>query len=175
MMQPSTLRNPLPASRHHEVALADYRAQRAAALAQFAATNRIQPLWRALTRATDMLLAQVAAHAEVTLVAVGGYGRGELFPFSDVDVLVLVPEGARGAADGAVAQVLQQVWDMNIPVSHATRSLDETIMAAQNDSTITAALMDARLISGERGSFLALKKTAARGSVRPNPARICGG
>lgn len=158
MVQTSTSRTLSPALVHNEAAFAEYQAARAAALTQFVASSRIQPLWRALTRATDMLLLQVAAGAQVTLIAVGGYGRGELFPFSDVDVLVLVTEDVTDAADAAVANVLQQLWDMNIPVSHATRTLDETIAVAQTDATITAALMDARYISGHRASFLALKK-----------------
>lgn len=123
---------------------------------------RIRPLWRSLTRATDALLTEVAAHRGVTLIAVGGYGRSELFPFSDVDVLVLVPEGAPATADADVARALQQMWDMQIPVSHATRTLDQTLVAARGDSSITTALMDARFLCGDRAAYLALKKRLRR-------------
>jgi len=147
-----------PVTVSNAAAFAQYCAARAAALTQFTASHRIQPLWRTLTRATDALLAQVAADAQVTVIAVGGYGRSELFPFSDVDVLVLVPSGVSDGLDSRVAHVLQQLWDMSIPVSHATRTLDEAVDAARADASITAALMDARYISGNRAAYLALKK-----------------
>ncbi len=146
-------------SASHAAAFAQYCASREEALEQFAVGHRIQPLWRALSKATDGLLAHIASSADhVTIIGVGGYGRGELFPFSDVDVLVLVPEGSSSAIDSMVANVLQHLWDMRIPVSHATRTLDQTIEDAKNDSSITAALMDARHISGNRAAYLALKR-----------------
>ncbi|MFZ4541459.1 MAG: [protein-PII] uridylyltransferase [Rickettsiales bacterium] len=157
-----------PALLTNKTALAQYREQRDAALTQFAGSSRIQLLWRNLTKATDALLAQVAAGAEVTLVAVGGYGRSELFPFSDVDVLVLVPK-ASASVDSAVAMVLQQLWDMQIPVSHATRTLEESIEAARQDSSITAALMDARYISGNRAAYQQLKKRLRADVFGQNP------
>jgi [protein-PII] uridylyltransferase len=151
-------------------AFAQYCTLREQALAQFAHAHRIQALWRSLTGATDALLAQVAKAAPaVTVIAVGGYGRGELFPFSDVDVLVLVPAGSSTAIDAEVAEVLQQLWDMQIPVSHATRTLDETIDEARNDSSITAALMDARYVSGNRTAYLALKKRLRSDIIGVNP------
>lgn len=135
-------------------ALDAYRAARATAITQFQAHPRIQPLWRGLTKATDRLLAEVAGG--LTVIAIGGYGRGELFPYSDVDVLVLTRAGAED--DSVIAATLQQLWDGRIPVSHATRSMAETIEASRRDATITAALMDARFVCGHRASYLALKK-----------------
>ncbi len=154
----------MPASVISHAAFTHYRAARAAAMAQFQSHHRIQTLWRELTRATDVLLAQVAGEAGLTLLAVGGYGRSELFPFSDVDVLVVAHASAATKADDAIARVLQQLWDMQIPVSHATRSIEETVAAAQRDSTVAAALMDARLIAGDRKAYLALKRRL-RGEV----------
>ena len=169
MIETSTVQDKMRASPHHAAAFADYCASREAALTQFASNHRIQPLWRMLARATDQLLAQVAKRSDVTLVAVGGYGRGEMFPFSDVDVLVLVGEGDRDGMDRAVGEVLQHLWDMHVPVSHATRTLDETIDAARVDSTITAALMDARYISGNRSAYLSLKRRIRREVIGQAP------
>lgn len=135
-----------------------YCTARDAALQHFAQHSRVQVLWRSLTSATDALLAEMAKSTSITLVAVGGYGRGELFPFSDVDVLVLVPEKAPANLDDAIARVLQQLWDMQIPVSHATRTIEETMEAAARDHTIGAALMDARYISGNRTAFQIMKR-----------------
>ncbi len=154
MPQPTTSPARPPAKAAHSEALATYRAARAAAIAQFMSQHRIQPLWRGLTKATDRLLAEVAG--ELTVIAVGGYGRGELFPFSDVDVLVLTREV--GEDDHSIARALQQLWDLAIPVSHATRSLEETVAAAKADASIAAALMDARFLCGHRAGYLALKK-----------------
>ncbi len=131
--------------------------------------GRIQTLWRRLARATDALLHSVAADAQVTLLAVGGYGRSEMFPFSDVDVLLLVPDGADPKADAAVTHVLQQLWDMQIAVSHATRTLEETLAAARADSSVAAALMDLRYISGSRTAYLALKRRLRSEVFGQNP------
>ncbi|MES2984466.1 MAG: [protein-PII] uridylyltransferase [Pseudomonadota bacterium] len=150
-------------------ALARYQQARAAAIGQFSRVSRIQPLWNSLTSSTDALLAQVVAGADLTLIAVGGYGRRELFPFSDVDVLLLVHGDGSPQAQEAIARVLQQLWDMHIAVSHATRTLEETIGAAREDSSIAAALMDARYIAGQRAPYLALKKRLRAEVVGQNP------
>lgn len=136
-----------------------YIAAREDAFATFSAAQRIQPLWRNLTRATDLLLQQVNLPAGVTLVAVGGYGRCELFPFSDVDVLILLPQEASAGQEQQVVALLQSLWDRQIPVSHATRTIEETVALAKGDATICAALMDARHVAGDRGPYLALKRT----------------
>jgi [protein-PII] uridylyltransferase len=158
MSQPTTQTAMMKAQRAHDDSFAQYCESRAAALTQFAANQRVQSLWRSLTKATDALLVQVANEAGITLLAVGGYGRGEMFPFSDVDVLVLVEKCTNANIDEAVERVLQQLWDMHIPISHATRTLEECIKAAQSDATITASLMDMRYLAGDRAAFLALKK-----------------
>ena len=134
-----------------------YLHTRQQALDSFANGERIQSCWRALTQATDTLLAKVA-DTQLTLVATGGYGRCELFPYSDVDILVLVDDTQAAGQVQHIIDVLQQLWDMHIPVSHATRSVEQTIREAQTDHTIATGLMDARLVCGDRAQFLRLKK-----------------
>lgn len=138
--------------------LVEYQAARQQALAQFMVQPRIQPLWRALTAATDQLLQRAVADSGLTLVAVGGYGRRELFPFSDVDVLLLVPESAPAHADHAVIALLQTLWDQHVPMAHATRTVEDTIARACEDATVASALMDARLVAGDRTQYRALKR-----------------
>ncbi len=138
-------------------ALESYVQIRQQALDAFAGGGRIQSCWRALTQATDNLLAHVA-DTQLTIIATGGYGRCELFPYSDVDILVLVDDENAAQQVQHIIDVLQQLWDMHIPVSHATRSVEQTIRTAQNDHTIATGLMDARLVCGNRGQFLRLKK-----------------
>lgn len=163
-----------PASTAFNSAFSQYRAERLAAITQFEAHKRIQTLWRALTKATDALLLTVAAESRLTVIAVGGYGRGELFPFSDVDVLVLAPDEGATTNNQAITQVLQALWDMQIPVSHATRTLEETIAQAQKDASIAAALMDARLVVGERKTYLALKRRLRHEVWGRNPREFVG-
>lgn len=138
--------------------LAAYVTARQHAMDAFMQTHRIQPLWRTLTAATDALLAPAAEASGITLVAVGGYGRRELFPYSDVDVLLLLPEAASGQQESRVITLLQSLWDQHIPVSHATRTVEETLRMAQQDASIAAALMDARYLAGDRKRFLQLKR-----------------
>lgn len=133
-----------------------YMKARQVSLAEFAAGGRIQNLWRDLTIATDHLLTEIAP--ELTIIATGGYGRCELFPHSDVDVLILTEQETSAEQAQTIIAALQTLWDMQIPVSHAARSIEQTIAAAQQDHTIAAALMDARLVCGSRPNFLRLKK-----------------
>lgn len=149
--------------------LAAYEAARQQAIAAFSKTHRIQPLWRALTTATDQFLQQAGTLHNSTLIAVGGYGRRELFPFSDVDVLLLVPESSTPSGEAEVVRLLQSLWDKQIPISHATRSLSDTIMLAKTDATIAAALMDARYLAGDRGYFRALKQALKHEVFGQNP------
>lgn len=152
--------------------LKHYSAAREAALQAFRRTHRVQALWRALTRATDDLLAHAALPDGAALIAVGGYGRRELFPFSDVDVLILVPDNAGAQGEAQVIALLQSLWDQQIPVSHATRSARETVTLAVRDATICTALMDARLIAGDRPAFLKLKRTLKREVFGSNPRQF---
>lgn len=162
MPAPATRARTLTRRRPQGSPLSRYTSARQAVLASFAGGSRIGPLWRGLTKAADELLAATLGDAPVALIAVGGYGRSELFPYSDIDVLLLVEEGAAQKHEDKIAALLQQWWDMQLPVSHATRTIAETVALASRDPSTAAALMDARLIAGPRKEFLALKQTLKR-------------
>jgi [protein-PII] uridylyltransferase len=87
------------------------------------------------------------------LAATGGYGRGVLGPFSDIDLLFLsdAPLGPRGRR--AVEFMLYLLWDLGLKVGHATRSIRECLEDARADATIQTALLDSRFLAGERGVF----------------------
>lgn len=155
-----------------DAALLAYGTAREAALGNFAKSHRIQPLWRSLVSATDALLRSAPLPAGTALLAVGGYGRRELFPFSDVDVLILLPDAADAQQELAVEQLLQALWDQDIPVSHATRTVSECIALAQKDATVCAALMDARHLAGERKPYLALKRGLRTEVFGKNPRQF---
>jgi [protein-PII] uridylyltransferase len=95
-----------------------------------------------------------AAHPglEVALVAVGGYGRGELCPYSDLDIWLLVPRGksADPRAQALAEAILYPLWDLRMEVGHAVRTVDESIELAREDLTACTALLDARFLDGDR-------------------------
>src|SRR5437016_7943575 len=89
----------------------------------------------------------------ITLVAVGGYGRRELNPCSDVDVMFLHREKGRGVS-AATSQIIEQVlyflWDIGFKVGHSTRTIKEAIAAANADMVTKTAMLESRLVSGDR-------------------------
>ncbi|MGQ0741396.1 MAG: [protein-PII] uridylyltransferase [Alphaproteobacteria bacterium] len=87
------------------------------------------------------------------IAATGGYGRGLLAPFSDVDLLFLVPEKAPAWCENVTEFVLVALWDLGLKAGHATRTPAECIELAQEDMTIRTALMEARFLLGDRALF----------------------
>ena len=109
------------------------------------------------------------------LVATGGYGRGELNPFSDVDLLFLLGS-AKGTelarVNAAVEQVLYSLWDLGLKVGHATRTPDECLAEAGRDMQSRTALLEARLLHGPPSVFAAFEKTLERDGRRGADAYI---
>jgi [protein-PII] uridylyltransferase len=93
-----------------------------------------------------------------TVVAVGGYGRGMLAPFSDIDLLFLLPGKPPPGAERVVESLLYVLWDLKLKVGHATRTVDECLRQARSDMTIRTTLVEARFITGDRVLFEALRK-----------------
>jgi [protein-PII] uridylyltransferase len=94
----------------------------------------------------------------MALIAVGGYGRGELAPYSDLDLLFLQPYKATPHTEQVGEYMLYVLWDLGLKVGHATRSVADCIHRAKADVTIRTALLEARYIAGEQVLFLDLKK-----------------
>ena len=111
-----------------------------------------------------------AAEPPVALLAIGGYGRGELNPFSDVDLLFLhdlpATGRARAAADDLVQQVLYLLWDVGFKVGHATRSVTEAIAHANKDNVSKTALLEARRLAGPAEQWEAFRERFTRQCVR---------
>ncbi|MBT5775146.1 MAG: HD domain-containing protein [Dehalococcoidia bacterium] len=112
-----------------------------------------------LTDALDQALTQLAAETAggFAVVAVGGYGRREQVRHSDVDVMLLVPEGGAEQA----TQLLYPLWDAGLKVGHSVRSIDDAIEAAQNLETFTA-LLDSRFVAGDRGLYAEYERALHR-------------
>ena len=91
--------------------------------------------------------------ASVSLVAVGGYGRGELFPYSDVDLLILLPNNPDASLNERIERVVGLFWDIGLAVGHSVRNLDECIAEAKKDVTVQTNLLESRLIIGNPSLF----------------------
>jgi len=152
---------------------ARFRELKAARLARFVAARPTARaalrLVRALARDVDDTLLELwrAARmpADAALVAVGGYGRGELFPYSDVDVLVLLPDGVDGvdgAGRGAATErFITACWDAGLEIGSSVRSVDECVAIALADVTVQTALLEARFLCGARKVFSAFAAATA--------------
>src|SRR5499427_5159714 len=89
----------------------------------------------------------------MAIVATGGYGRGLLAPFSDVDLLFLLPYKQTPWGESVVEYLLYLLWDLGLKVGHATRSVEQSLKLSRSDITIRTALLDARYILGDRSLF----------------------
>jgi [protein-PII] uridylyltransferase len=96
--------------------------------------------------------AEFGADAQPALFAVGGFGRGELHPRSDVDLLVVVPSGRSEAVARAVERFLGRLWDAGLQVGHAVRTVAECGEAGRADITIATNLFEARWIAGSEAA-----------------------
>ena len=92
-----------------------------------------------------------------TIVAVGGYGRGMLAPFSDIDLLFLLPDKPSAGVERVVESLLYVLWDLKQKVGHATRTVDECLKQARADMTIRTTLIEARFVVGDKGLFETLQ------------------
>ncbi|TDR71617.1 [protein-PII] uridylyltransferase [Paludibacterium purpuratum] len=93
---------------------------------------------------------------QATLIAVGGYGRGQLFPCSDIDVLVLLPPDAAPALTERVARLIGMMWDIGLEVGHSVRTQAECLSEAAADITVETNMLEKRPIAGDRLAFEAL-------------------
>ena len=85
---------------------------------------------------------------DIALIAVGGYGRKELHPGSDIDLLILLRHDNHEHYQEAICKFLTLLWDLNIDIGHSVRSLTECVKEAEKDITIATNLMESRLLSG---------------------------
>ncbi|HUH36405.1 MAG TPA: [protein-PII] uridylyltransferase [Spongiibacteraceae bacterium] len=104
------------------------------------------------------------------LVAVGGYGRGELHPHSDIDLLLLSDNQPIGALTGALERFIALLWDIKLNIGHSVRSIDETIARARDDITIATNLMESRVISGDAQLHQRLMQAVRAGQIWPSAA-----
>ena len=94
----------------------------------------------------------------LALLAVGGYGRGALAPFSDIDLLFLRPYKQTAHAESVIEFMLYALWDLGFKVGHASRTVDECVKLAREDITIRTSILEARQLTGDKALAANLKR-----------------
>ena len=106
----------------------------------------------------DLLLAELWAQqgmpGEAALAAVGGYGRGELFPASDIDLLILLSGPPDESLTTKLEALVGRFWDIGLEIGHSVRTVDECLAEAAGDITIQTALIEARRLTGDDALFV---------------------
>lgn len=140
----------------------DYRLQKAALLESIrrsgASTRGIHGVLQKLARQADAVLQslwQLAGFSDrYALVAVGGYGRGELFPYSDIDVVLLLPDGVSPDLDALLKQQIEtfigHCWDIGLEIGSSVRTVSECLTEGAKDVTVQTSLLESRRIAGSR-------------------------
>ncbi|MFP5390137.1 MAG: [protein-PII] uridylyltransferase [Gammaproteobacteria bacterium] len=138
------------------------KANRQALIAAFREDGKPEKLLRGLRHSVDMVLAaawnQVGLPDSAALVGVGGYGRGELFPHSDVDILILLPGAPDAALRALLEELVQLLWDLGLEIGHSIRTVDECMSESQADITVQTSLLEARLVHGNAELFAELQE-----------------
>ena len=121
-------------------------------------------LLRAHSRLVDEHLRRVwqmlAMPPDLALVAVGGYGRSELYPKSDIDLLILLPQQPDTALQQCLQQLVGVLWDIGLEVGHSIRTVGDC-MAESSDVTVQTNLLEARLITGAHPLFVEMREALA--------------
>ncbi|HYD24851.1 MAG TPA: [protein-PII] uridylyltransferase [Croceibacterium sp.] len=107
----------------------------------------------------DLYPAPIRSKGErLTLIAVGGYGRGEMAPHSDVDIAFITPGKTTAWCEQVIEALLYYLWDLGLKVGHSSRSLDEMVRMARSDLTIRTAILEGRYLWGDQELYAQASK-----------------
>lgn len=122
----------------------------------------------------DLLLVRLWRHYaagladEAALVAVGGYGRGELHPYSDIDIMVLSRDALPQSAGSALSGFYTALWDIGLEVGHSVRTVADCRRESMGDITVVTTLIEARVIEGPRALFDEMKQAISTAEIWPS-------
>ena len=94
-----------------------------------------------------------SAGERLAIMAVGGYGRGEMAPHSDVDVAFLTPLKRNAWCEQVIEAMLYILWDLGLKIGHSSRGLDDMVHMARGDNTIRTALLEGRYVWGDQALY----------------------
>lgn len=121
------------------------------------------PVLRHLSALSDRLLRELWSQhdfpADLLLIAVGGYGRCEQYPFSDTDLLILLPDETPRLLEEKLEAFIGRLWDIGMDIGHSVRSLTECLNEASKDITVQTALLENHLLAGDPAHFAAFRET----------------
>ena len=160
-----------PATRPAALRIAEWRDAlkrgRAALRDAFFSRPDTGALLRAHTRLIDRIVLgawrELGVPDALALMAVGGYGRGGLFPHSDVDIVVLLPEQPRDDADAAVERFVTTLWDIGLDPGHAVRTVAQCQSEMNADVTVRTSLLEHRRVAGSRALYADFARSFERG------------
>src|SRR6201991_3186914 len=136
---------------------ADYKVAKNPLLERFKTASNVDVPMHALARITDEALRNAWSACELSesfaLVAVGGYGRGELAPHWDIDILVLLPDATPPGSEACIEKFIGLAWDLGLELGSILRSVSQCIEEAANDVTVRTSLLEARRICGSTAVF----------------------
>src|ERR1700754_2552085 len=136
---------------------ADYKVAKNPLLERFKTASNVDAPMHALARITDDALRNAWSACELSesfaLVAVGGYGRGELAPHWDIDILVLLPDATPPGSEACVEKFIGLAWDLGLELGSSVRSVSQCLEEAANDVTVRTSLLEARRICGSTAVF----------------------
>ena len=138
---------------------------------QFAAGDDINHLVRGRAEVMDAILKDLyqvffnGDDTEIALAAVGGYGRLELLPESDVDILILIADDKLAHYQENIEQFLSLIWDLKIDVGHSVRTIADCANEATKDVTVITNLMEGRLLIGSKVLFDSMLNTIAESRI----------
>ena len=141
---------------------------------RFRAGEPVGALVRLRARVVDRLLRtlweslSLDSERELALVAVGGYGRGELHPCSDVDILVLMRQAPEQTSGERLSAFLAGLWDTGLEVGHSARTIEQCVELATRDLTVATTLMEARPLSGPVELFNAMRDAVGPSRLWPS-------
>ena len=107
-------------------------------------------------------------HFGAALVAVGGYGRGELHPYSDIDIMLILPDSLEPRSEESISAFVTALWDIGLEAGQSVRSLAQCREEAAADLTVATTLMEARLLAGPEDLFAAMQDVIAPENMWPS-------
>ncbi|MBI1871057.1 MAG: [protein-PII] uridylyltransferase [Chlamydiae bacterium] len=122
----------------------------------------IQHIFELACKEEELQQGRPQTTAPFSLVALGGYGRATLNPFSDIDILFLLKEKSNALEDRMIKPILYLLWDSGLKVGHAVRTIPETVEEGRRDFKSRTAMMEARFITGDEILFQKFKENFSR-------------